>query len=502
MGERKISRVGTTASLKARTKPQEDHILLARGLSARLTGANTPLAPLLQEEIERDLRHMEAFSNACTSYAQQYYIFTNQNNKISKENSNSNEQHSNVQSASGSQARAGSAGGSYRGHQMPIIAMPVRIDPEEEKRLQTLRQKIQQCEAQREIYEGQYLSLRAHYISLSKKLKVKNEDVNSRISFLQEQVQKRGKLLALQRVRLQIARETLECLRYRGSHSSPSSETKEHQADLHAIWNDLDKQWKKADESIVKSGGTSSSSSGVCHWPASRIPKIPPGVPLLVSQLGQQPGHAVAWSTSGAFGAKPDSLVWIQNQVPTKRPDTSNHLLPALREDAPRLESEIETERKLNREFQTKAIERRKRNDELVSMMTLLRSETEAVVARHNILLESDEAKQAAMVLYEEEAMVTKEVNAALNNSNSDEVKIGVAVGSMRDNGIVSGVVNDKESRGKPLAEISGLKEDDENDGYEAEEEEDEGEILEGEVAGKRPLDGDIDSSRSKRRRL
>mmetsp|Transcript_32639 Transcript_32639/g.37376 ORF Transcript_32639/g.37376 Transcript_32639/m.37376 type:complete len:409 (-) Transcript_32639:531-1757(-) len=362
--------------------------------------------------------------------------------------------------------------------------------------------KIQQCEAQREIYEGQYLSLRAHYISLSKKLKVKNEDVNSRISFLQEQVQKRGKLLALQRVRLQIARETLECLRYRGSHSSPSSETKEHQADLHAIWNDLDKQWKKADESIVKSGGTSSSSSGVCHWPASRIPKIPPGVPLLVSQLGQQPGHAVAWSTSGAFGAKPDSLVWIQNQVPTKRPDTSNHLLPALREDAPRLESEIETERKLNREFQTKAIERRKRNDELVSMMTLLRSETEAVVARHNILLESDEAKQAAMVLYEEEAMVTKEVNAALNNSNSDEVKIGVAVGSMRDNGIVSGVVNDKESRGKPLAEISGLKEDDENDGYEAEEEEDEGEILEGEVAGKRPLDGDIDSSRSKRRRL
>jgi len=268
---------------------------------------------------------------------------------------------------------------------------------------------------------------------------------------------------------------------------------------LHAIWNDLDKQWKKADESIVKSGGTSSSSSGVCHWPASRIPKIPPGVPLLVSQLGQQPGHAVAWATCGAFGAKPDSLLWIQNQVPIKRPDTSINLLPALREDAPRLESEIETERKLNREFQTKAIERRKRNDELVSMMTLLRSETEAVVARHNILLESDEAKQAAMVLYEEEAMVTKEVNAALNNSNIDEVKIGAAVGSMRDNIIDSGAVNGKESCGKLLPETSGLKED---DGYEAEEEEDEGEILEGEAAGKRPLDGDIDSSRSKRRKL
>lgn len=84
MGERKINRVGTAASLKARTKQQEDHILLARGLTARLTGFNTPLAPLTSEEMERDLRHMEAFSNACTSYAQQYYIFTNQNNKKSR----------------------------------------------------------------------------------------------------------------------------------------------------------------------------------------------------------------------------------------------------------------------------------------------------------------------------------------------------------------------------------------------------------------------------------
>ena len=500
------SRVGTTASLKARTKPQEDHILLARGLSARLTGANTPLAPLTQEEMERDLRHMEAFSNACTSYAQQYYIFTNQNNKIAKENSsgsNGKGPHNNLESAQGGQSRVASAGGPYRGHQMPIIAMPVRIDPEEEKRLQTLRQKIQQCEAQREIYEGQYLSLRAHYISLSKKLKVKNEDVNGRVSFLQEQVQKRGKLLALQRVRLQIVRETLQCLLYRGSHSLSSSEAKEHQADLHTVWNDLDKQWKKAEESIVKSGGTSS--SGVCHWPASRIPKIPPGVPLLLSQLGQQPGHATAWGTCGAFGAKPDSLVWIPNQVPTKRPDTSEHL-PALREDVARLKREIEKERNLNKDFQTEAIKRRKRNDELVSMMTLLRSETEAVVARHNILLESDEAKKAAMVLYEEEALVTKEVNAALINSNDKFIKVETTAGSLGENVDDTSAVNDKESGGKSLPETSGLKEDDENDGDDegggAEEEEDEGEILEGEVSGKRSLDGENDSSRSKRRKL
>ena len=500
MGERKINRVGTAASLKARTKQQEDHILLARGLTARLTGFNTPLAPLTSEEMERDLRHMEPFSNACTSYAQQYYIFTNQNNKkIAKENGNG---HNSLQSTSGNQGRTGFVGGSYRGNQMPLITMPVRIDPEEEKRLQTLRQKIQHCEAQREIYEGQYLSLRAHYISLSKKLKVKNDDVTNRVSFLQEQVQKRGKLLALQRVRLQIVRETLECLRHRELHpsSSSSSDGKEHQADLYAVWNDLDKQWKKAEETVDKSSGTSVS-SGVCHWPASRIPKIPPGVPLLLSQLGQQPGHAVAWGTCSAFGAKPDSLLWIKNQVPVEPPNTSEDL-PAMREDVARLRQERGNERNLNREFQTKCIERRKRNDELVSMMTLLRSETEAVVARHNILLESDEAKKAALDLYEEEVIVAKDKEA--NNPFTDSGKAKDGNTTSKTGISNSAIVNNKKSTGEAFPKASGLKEDDANygdDEGDGAEEEEEGEI-EGEVSGKRSLDGDDDHSRTKRRKL
>lgn len=496
MVERKSSsRVGNTAAMKARTKSQEDYILLARGLSARLTGANTPLAPLTADEMERDLRHMEAFANACTSYAQQYYIFTNRNNSNLKDNSGGEGASPNNSSQSRGQGRAGAPGGSYRGGQVPIIAMPVRIDPEEEKRLQTLRQKIQQCEAQREIYEGQYLSLRAHYISLSKKLKGKRDDVDSRVAFLQEQVKKRGRLLALQRVRIQIVRETLQSLRYRLANpsASASSKAKEDQADLHAIWTNLDQQWKEAEESIFKSS-SSSLKDTVADWPASKIPKIPPGVPLLLSQLGLQPGNAVAWGTCGAFGAKPDSLVWIENQVPTKQPDRSR-VLPGLRDDVARLKREIAKEQSLNRQFQSNAIKMRKKNDELVSMMTLLRSETEAVVARHNILLESEEAKKASQVLFEEEAMVTSVADTADNNSNKKSVSGSSSGGNTYGDGVESG--------GKSVPKISGLKEDDENDGDDeggGEEEEDEGDIVEGD--GKRPLDEDNDSSRSKRRKL
>lgn len=503
MVERKSSsRVGNTAAMKARTKSQEDYILLARGLSARLTGANTPLAPLTADEMERDLRHMEAFSNACTSYAQQYYIFTNQNNTNANENNGGDAAGNSNNSQSRGQGRGVLSRSSYRGGQVPIIAMPVRIDPEEEKRLQTLRQKIQQCEAQREIYEGQYLSLRAHYISLSQKLTGKRNDVDSRVAFLQEQVKKRGRLVALQRVRIQMVRETLLSLRHRAANpSGPASfKTKEDQADLHAVWTHLDQQWKEAEENIAKSNGSSSKDT-VADWPASKIPKIPPGVPLLLSQLGLQPGSAVAWGTCGAFGAKPDSLVWIENQVPTKRPDRSR-VLPGLRDDVTRLKMEIAREQSLNRQFQSNAISMRKQNDELVSMMTLLRSETEAVVARHNVLLESEQAKKASQMLFEEEAMVSSVVDATYNGSDK-KTDTGAEPSSRDGNTYVDGDDDGVESSGKSLPKNSGLKEDDENDGDDeggGEEEEDEGEVIEGD--GKRALDRDTDLSRTKRRKL
>ena len=147
------ARVASGVAIKSKkgslSKKDESNILLARGLSARYCGANTPLTSLTAEEMERDLRHMEAFSNACIAYSQQYFIY--QNSGVHADDGR--KKHSQMASHVAPQ---------------PLIAMPVRIDPEEEKRLATLRIKIQQCEAQREVLESQYLSLRAHYVSASR----------------------------------------------------------------------------------------------------------------------------------------------------------------------------------------------------------------------------------------------------------------------------------------------------------------------------------------------
>ena len=64
-------------------------------------------------------------------------------------------------------------------------------------------------------------------------------------------------------------------------------------AELYTAWSDIEREWKKAEDDVKQS-------TGIVRWSASHVPKIPPGVPLLLSQLAEQPGQAAAWGTCGA----------------------------------------------------------------------------------------------------------------------------------------------------------------------------------------------------------
>jgi len=464
-------RVGSSSGLKARKA--EENILLARGLSARYCGVNTPLNSLSADDIDKDLRHMEAYANACTTYAQQFYRFQ----KESK-----GEKEKTVQ---------------------PLIAMPVRIDPEEEKRLINLRQKIQQCESQREVLESEYLSLRAHYVYLSQKLKTCRTGVNDRVAFLQAQVQKRGKLVALQRARLQIAREAFAALNYRLTAEIDSGDTS---ADLVDVWVQLEEQFKKAEQDCR--------SDGIQKWTALKVPSLPPGIPLLLSPLAKAPGFTAAWAASGMFGSKPDSLVWLESMLPQEVPSRGKEL-PSLREESELLKRELDRERHLNRELQTSIIGRRKQNDELIAMMTLLRTETEAVIARHNILLDSDLARDAADKLHEEEELKKEnleaksvEPTAASAVAKSDEP----APQAPTENGDEEGeIAEDGEVKApsQPSSEVPAKVEDNANDGDDEgeigdEDDDEEGEIVEEGANSKRNLEEQDEhgSPRAKRRKL
>ena len=155
-----------------------------------------------------------------------------------------------------------------------------------------------------------------------------------------------------------------------------------------------------------------------------------------------------------------------------------------LRDEVQYLEEELTKERDENRDLQADIVSRRKRSDELVAMMTLLRSETEAILQRHNILLDSEIAKEAAQKLHEEH------VRNRGNNTVSSNADV-VPPDDVADE--TAEVLANK----KPV----GDKDDDENDGDDEgdnDDDDEDGEIVE---SGKRGLDDSGESSSPRRKK-
>ena len=149
-------------------------------MSSRYLSAKTShrLVPLSKTEIEKDLRHCEAYRNACLGYAQQHFVYRNSDSVRSgyfgafiappATRLFEKREKGDVSDADGCMEptllpdEPASALASLVSSSAPI--MPSRIDPEEEKRLSLLRKKMYASEYEREELEIRYLSLRAHYV--------------------------------------------------------------------------------------------------------------------------------------------------------------------------------------------------------------------------------------------------------------------------------------------------------------------------------------------------
>ena len=104
------------------------------------------------------------------------------------------------------------------------------------------------------------------------------------------------------------------------------------------------------------------------------------------------------------MGSASYSLSWIKSNLPSSfQPDYENEReeLLRLREEVSYLEEELDLEKGNNRELQRQIIEGRKRSDEVCSMMCILRTETESVLNRHNMILDTPEARTKATELHQ-----------------------------------------------------------------------------------------------------
>lgn len=84
------------------------------------------------------------------------------------------------------------------------------------------------------------------------------------------------------------------------------------------------------------------------------------------------------------FGSEKNSILWLEPNVPESFGNLASEReeMLRLREEAQFLEDELNKERDTNKDIQRQIIQGRERSDQMCSMMTMLRSETEAVLNR------------------------------------------------------------------------------------------------------------------------
>lgn len=249
-------------SILRRRKPL-DPSLLARGMTSRSLGSRitSQIKPLSSEQVERDIRHFEAYSSAYVSYAQQYFMYTNRDLVVRgvygsvtpPPGISSSDAYiptgattGKTGANNGGTTNTGTGTGTGAIHPSAIlhnpnannpppytinthgyaiipethagiggVTLPVKIDPEEEQRLTLLRKRVAVSEAKREVLETEYLSLRAHYVHESHRLRQTRSFVSGQLKLLEEIVRRRGKVLALRRVRCAVAREIQQGLQTR-----------------------------------------------------------------------------------------------------------------------------------------------------------------------------------------------------------------------------------------------------------------------------------------------
>jgi len=452
-------------------------ILLARGMSARHLSARVAhrLAPLAKDGVERDLRHMEAYRQACHGYDQQLFVFQNQD----------------------------LVRGGYFGAFAPLPGqddaracppasaaavpplLPVRLDPEEEKRAALVRRQAARAEAARERLESGYLALRAHYVHEGRRARRTQAYEVGRWRLLRDVLDRRGRALGLVRAAVAVARDAAGLLRSRGTALATAQAANERRggpspaagngavpaprdwaaADPARIWDRLDAELRETAAAcagvetppvlarmavgavaepplVVDAGCTAVSSKGrkrggsvasagewasgdvsggrdinrhdggkrgmggdkampvlashIVPWDCALGPRTPHGVPLLLSCLGEAPDNAMGYV---ADRADPAALTWLlPDLAPHAATDTAG--LARLRAEAHGLEDELARERDKNAGLRRRIAEARARRDGTVALMQVLRAETEAVLERHNVIMDTPAARAKSAELH------------------------------------------------------------------------------------------------------
>lgn len=137
--------------------------------------------------------------------------------------------------------------------------------------------------------------------------------------------------------------------------------------------------------------------NSVITWENSPLPSTPHGLPLLLSVLGATPDKTAAASYGGIFGSSDKELTWLEVGMPRSmnvREDESESLV-FIKEECSKMRQRTVDLRRETMELQRKTVLQRREGEKINANITMYRTETEAVLGRHHLVLETPEAKEA-----------------------------------------------------------------------------------------------------------
>ena len=439
--EDKKTNAGSAMSQLERLASHLGPMLLSRGMTGRVLGARIPeLDALNPEEIEADLMKINKHYSASVQYAQQLYMFRNrlQGVGVTTEPVASNQAPKAGVNSKGTNARrVDGIPVKSNGKRLPRSAS--KLDPEEEKLNQALRKRIAQSETKREVLESQYVSLRAHYVHECKNLETMKSNAVDTLKLLQSLVRSKSNVVALLRAKITLANDIMKFIASRrvSPQAMDINDGKIDHLAWKALWITIETKLQEAvrdckdkmeniNGSIFKSGnqvdsgasdasensdntlskaktrGASNAESIRICWDASLISGTPSGVQLLLSPLSRAPDRAAAVAYGCLLNSDSKDLTWLEKNLPRSLEtlEESNpcelSILKSLQDEAKELEKSIEKTIKDNAAMNSELRQRRKQSDRACARMALLRTETEAVVMRHNVILETPEARARA----------------------------------------------------------------------------------------------------------
>lgn len=227
----------------------------------------------------------------------------------------------------------------------------------------------------------------------------------------------------------------------------------------------------------------------VIPWDCMVEPQTPYEVPLLLSCLSSATDRAVGYVTDKT---NPTAITWLESTLPvsTAAYEKDAEELAKLQEEARSLEEELNSESERNTELQKQMITSRSRSDAMVAMMQLLRSETEAVLERHNVVMDSPEARAKSAELHKKLLEEERLKNPSAEGEEEDDEEEGEVDENEDLSSGEEGIVDEDEEEDRSDDDSVGIKEitvdkDSNNVAGESDDEDDdgseEGEIAEGE---------------------